>query len=78
MHRVGGVDQATLAGARPDPLWPADRQYDIALVEHRVDVFREVDTGRDVVDVAEHRLPPVSRSKIRPMQAWISAVALSI
>src|SRR5215470_14357748 len=39
-----------------DPPWTDDREHDVALVQGFVDVLPEIDTGWDIVDVAEHRV----------------------
>src|SRR5215831_13634718 len=38
------------------PPWTDDREHDVALVQGFVDVLPEIDTGWDIVDVAEHRV----------------------
>src|SRR5215471_7961178 len=38
------------------PPWTDDREHDVALVQSFVDVLPEIDTGWDIVDVAEHRV----------------------
>src|SRR5215469_7028955 len=39
-----------------DPSRADDREHDVALVQGFVDVLPEIDAGRDIVDVAEHRV----------------------
>src|SRR5215469_3449407 len=39
-----------------DPPWTDDREHDVALVQGLLDVLTEIDTGWDIVDVAEHRV----------------------
>src|SRR5437763_13915587 len=60
-HWVGGIGEPAQSGARSYPFWPDNRQNDVASVEHRADMPPEVDAGRDVVDVAEYRVPAVMR-----------------
>src|SRR6516165_1318116 len=38
------------------PPWTDDREHDVALVHGFADVLPEIDTGWDIVDVAEHRV----------------------
>jgi hypothetical protein len=60
-HRVGGVGEPALPGARADPARPDDRENDIACIQNVGDELAEVDAGRNVVDVAEYHLPAVMR-----------------
>src|SRR5215469_4717538 len=39
-----------------DPPWTDDREHNVALVQGFLDVLSEIDTGWDIVDVAEHRV----------------------
>jgi hypothetical protein len=54
-HQVGRVCQSTVFIVGAYPSRPDDRQDNVALVKHPVDVASKIGTRRYIVDVTEHR-----------------------
>src|SRR5215471_2158533 len=62
-----------------DPSRTDDREYDVALVQGFVDALPEIDAGRDIVDVAEHRvLSVVVRQPVKNAAGDDSRISPSI
>jgi hypothetical protein len=60
-HRVRFIAEPVVRASRSQPARPDDGEHDVALVEHPVDVLPKIDAGRNVVDIAEDRIPAVMR-----------------
>src|SRR5215472_13918902 len=62
-----------------DPSRTDYREHDVALVQGFVDTLPEIDTGRDIVDIAEHRvLSVVARQPVENAAGNDSRISPSI